>query len=161
MRVFLDTNVLVASLVARGLCSELLELVVHDHELLTCRPVLSELERELLAARQQRLGPERAGTRGRCLPHALAKSCLQRTGAGPAVLADVELYAVRPEVLYLEELVGLGRGGQSFRAHLGELGSGGLDILDEETEVVQPRGDFTPCGLGVGQQHGNVDVAVR
>ena len=49
MRVFLDTNVLVASLVARGLCSELLELVVHDHELLTCRPVLSELERVLAA----------------------------------------------------------------------------------------------------------------
>ena len=49
MKVFLDTNVLVASLVARGLCSELLELVVHDHELLTCQPVLSELERVLAA----------------------------------------------------------------------------------------------------------------
>jgi uncharacterized protein len=49
VKVFLDTNVLVASLVARGLCSELLELVVHDHELLTCRPVLSELERVLAA----------------------------------------------------------------------------------------------------------------
>jgi putative PIN family toxin of toxin-antitoxin system len=47
VKVFLDTNVLVASLAARGLCSELLELVIHDHELLTCGPVLSELERVL------------------------------------------------------------------------------------------------------------------
>ena len=47
MKVFLDTNVLVASVATRGLCSELLELVIHDHELLTCQPVLSELERVL------------------------------------------------------------------------------------------------------------------
>ena len=47
MRVFLDTNVLVAGIATRGLCSELLENIIHDHELLTCRPVLSELERVL------------------------------------------------------------------------------------------------------------------
>jgi len=47
VKVFLDTNVLVASVATRGLCSELLELVIHDHELLTCQPVLSELERVL------------------------------------------------------------------------------------------------------------------
>ena len=47
MKVFLDTNVLVASIATRGLCSELLEHIIHDHELLTCQPVLAELERVL------------------------------------------------------------------------------------------------------------------
>lgn len=47
MKVFLDTNVLASSIATRGLCSELLENVIHDHELLTCQPVLLELERVL------------------------------------------------------------------------------------------------------------------
>jgi uncharacterized protein len=47
LKVFLDTNVLASSIATRGLCSELLESVIHDHELLTCRPVLRELERVL------------------------------------------------------------------------------------------------------------------
>lgn len=49
MRIFLDTNVLASSIATRGLCSELLESIIHDHQLLTCRPVLDELERILLA----------------------------------------------------------------------------------------------------------------
>ena len=47
MKVFLDTNVLASSIATRGLCSELLESVIHDHELLTCEPVLRELKRVL------------------------------------------------------------------------------------------------------------------
>jgi len=47
LKVFLDTNVLASSIATRGLCSELLEIVIHDHELLTCRPMLRELERVL------------------------------------------------------------------------------------------------------------------
>lgn len=47
MKVFLDTNVLASAIATRGLCSELLESVIHDHELLTCQPVLRELERVL------------------------------------------------------------------------------------------------------------------
>jgi putative PIN family toxin of toxin-antitoxin system len=47
LKVFLDTNVLASSIATRGLCGELLESVIHDHELLTCRPVLRELERVL------------------------------------------------------------------------------------------------------------------
>lgn len=47
MRIFLDTNVLASSLATRGLCSELLENVINEHELLTCEPVLQELERVL------------------------------------------------------------------------------------------------------------------
>ncbi len=44
---FLDTNVLASGIATRGLCSELLESVIHDHELLTCKPRLRELERVL------------------------------------------------------------------------------------------------------------------
>jgi len=47
VKVFLDTNVLASSIATRGLCSELLEIVIHDHELQTCQPVLLELERIL------------------------------------------------------------------------------------------------------------------
>lgn len=47
MKIFLDTNVLASGIATRGLCSELLESVIHDHELLTCQPVLRELERVL------------------------------------------------------------------------------------------------------------------
>jgi putative PIN family toxin of toxin-antitoxin system len=48
VRIFLDTNVLASSLATRGLCSEVLEGGLHDHELLTCAPVLVELERVLV-----------------------------------------------------------------------------------------------------------------
>ena len=48
MKVFLDANVLASGIATRGLCSELLESVIHDHELLTCQPVLRELEGVLI-----------------------------------------------------------------------------------------------------------------
>jgi len=47
VRVFLDTNVLASSIATRGLCAELFERIVNEHELLTCEPVLRELERVL------------------------------------------------------------------------------------------------------------------
>ena len=47
MKVFLDTNVHASGLATRGLCSELLESVINEHELLTCDPVLHELQRVL------------------------------------------------------------------------------------------------------------------
>ena len=47
MKVFLDTNVLASALTTRGLCAELLEVVLQSHELLTSDPVLKELERIL------------------------------------------------------------------------------------------------------------------
>ena len=49
MRIFLDTNVLASSIATRGLCNEVFESVLHDHSLLTCEPVLAELERVLRA----------------------------------------------------------------------------------------------------------------
>lgn len=47
MRVFLDTNVLVSAFASRGLCAELLELVLLDHDLILGRDVLRELEKAL------------------------------------------------------------------------------------------------------------------
>ena len=47
MKVFLDTNILASALTTRGLCAELLEVVLQSHELLTSDPVLRELERIL------------------------------------------------------------------------------------------------------------------
>ena len=47
MRVFLDTNVLVSAFASRGLCAELLELVLLDHDLILGRNVLRELGKAL------------------------------------------------------------------------------------------------------------------
>ena len=47
MRVFLDTNVLVSAFAARGLCAEILELVLLDHDLILGRNVLRELAKAL------------------------------------------------------------------------------------------------------------------
>lgn len=47
MRVFLDTNVLVAALAARGLCADLMRLLLTEHEVLTGEVNLGELRRVL------------------------------------------------------------------------------------------------------------------
>lgn len=46
MRVFLDTNVLVAAFATRGLCSDVLRYVLAQHQLMTGEVVLRELRRE-------------------------------------------------------------------------------------------------------------------
>ena len=47
MRVFLDTNVLVSAFASRGLCAELFELVLLEHDLILGRSVLRELSKAL------------------------------------------------------------------------------------------------------------------
>ncbi len=47
MRVFLDTNVLVSAFTARGLCADLLRVVLLEHELFSSEVVLRELQRVL------------------------------------------------------------------------------------------------------------------
>ena len=47
MRLFLDTNVLASAFGTRGLCLDLLRLVLDEHELLVSIPLLDELERVL------------------------------------------------------------------------------------------------------------------
>lgn len=48
MRIFLDTNVLVSAFATRGLCSDLFELILLEHDLVLGRHVLDELSRSLL-----------------------------------------------------------------------------------------------------------------
>jgi putative PIN family toxin of toxin-antitoxin system len=47
VRIFLDTNVLASAIATRGLCTELLEGIIINHELLTSKEVLRELQRVL------------------------------------------------------------------------------------------------------------------
>jgi putative PIN family toxin of toxin-antitoxin system len=48
VRVFLDSNVLVAAFLTRGLCAELVALVVERHELIIADQVLDEVRRILV-----------------------------------------------------------------------------------------------------------------
>lgn len=48
MKIFADTNVLVSAFTARGLCSDLLEVILADHQLMTGEFVLQELKRVLI-----------------------------------------------------------------------------------------------------------------
>lgn len=48
MKIFADTNVLVSAFTARGLCADLLEVILADHQLMTGEFVLRELERMLI-----------------------------------------------------------------------------------------------------------------
>lgn len=48
MKIFTDTNVLVSAFTARGLCADLLEVILTDHQLMTGEFVLQELERVLI-----------------------------------------------------------------------------------------------------------------
>jgi putative PIN family toxin of toxin-antitoxin system len=43
LRVFLDTNVLVSALATRGLCAELYERLLTQHEMVTGEPVIAEV----------------------------------------------------------------------------------------------------------------------
>ena len=47
MKVFLDTNVLVSGFATRGLCADVIRLVLAEHELITADVVLNELKRAL------------------------------------------------------------------------------------------------------------------
>ena len=47
MRIFLVANVLASALTTRGLCAELLEVVLQSHDLLTAEAVFIELQRIL------------------------------------------------------------------------------------------------------------------
>ena len=48
MRVFLDTNVLVAAVATRGLCADVMRVVLTEHQLITGEVVLTELRAVLV-----------------------------------------------------------------------------------------------------------------
>lgn len=58
MRIVFDANVLVAAFAARGLCAELLEACLGEHDLVTSVPILAETETALI--RKIRLPASRA-----------------------------------------------------------------------------------------------------
>jgi len=63
VKLLLDTNVLVAALVARGTCSDLLEHCVRHHVVISSRPLLDELRDVLTRKFRQRTVDVRATLR--------------------------------------------------------------------------------------------------
>ena len=57
MRVILDTNVLIASFIARGICTDLFERVIAEHELVISPHILDEFERVMID--KLRMNPDR------------------------------------------------------------------------------------------------------
>jgi uncharacterized protein len=63
VKLLLDTNVLIAALVARGACADLLEHCVRRHVVITSQPLLDELEEVLTRKFHQRPVDVRAAVR--------------------------------------------------------------------------------------------------
>jgi putative PIN family toxin of toxin-antitoxin system len=63
VKLILDTNVLVAALVARGVCSDLLEHCVRHHVVISSRPLLDELRDVLTSKFHQRAVDVRSAVR--------------------------------------------------------------------------------------------------
>lgn len=49
MRLLLDTNVLIAAFISRGVCHELLAYCVYNHQLITSRALLQEFQQKLVS----------------------------------------------------------------------------------------------------------------
>jgi putative PIN family toxin of toxin-antitoxin system len=49
MRLLLDTNVLIAAFISRGVCHELLAYCVYNHQLITSRALLQEFQEKLVS----------------------------------------------------------------------------------------------------------------
>ena len=80
MRVFLDTNVLVSAVATRGLCTEVLHLVLAEHDLILGERVLGEL-RGVLA---EKIGLE-AGAIDRVETFLRRQGCVVRSTQPPSV----------------------------------------------------------------------------
>jgi putative PIN family toxin of toxin-antitoxin system len=63
LRLLLDTNVLIAALVARGTCSDLLEHCVRQHTIISSQPLLDELRDVLSRKFRQRSADVRSAVR--------------------------------------------------------------------------------------------------
>ena len=98
MRVFLDTNVLVSAFATRGLCADLLELVLLEHDLVLGRQVVQELSRALRS--KLRLPP----TRAREIMDFISEEAKHIVDAAPpaAVRADPEDARVLGEALAVQ-----------------------------------------------------------
>jgi putative PIN family toxin of toxin-antitoxin system len=124
VRVFLDTNVLVSAFATRGLCSDLLEVVLLDHELITGTAVLRELERVL--SRKIKLPKSRVSE---VIDYVVSEAALVVADATPA---DVAADEADSKVL-----------GEALAASAGVFVTGDAELLDLRAvgtlRIVSPR----------------------
>mgnify|MGYP002814035003 CR=1 FL=1 len=103
MRVFLDTNVLVSAFATRGMCADVLRVVLAEHTLITREVVLRELSRVL----RTRIGmPSRlVGLRFRCRGEGRGfrdrrpGSARRRRSSTPQDRGSARLLATEPQIL--------------------------------------------------------------
>lgn len=93
MRVYPDTNVLVSAMATRGLCADLLQVILADHQLLIGETVLTEVIRVL--DRKLHLGPKTVAEwerflrrQGEVIPTAPPLSLRIRDAADRPILAE-------------------------------------------------------------------------
>lgn len=126
MKVFLDTNVLVAAFATRGLCADVVRTVLAEHEWLVSETVLSELRRVLA----DKVGLPDAGVRSiERFVRAQTRIVLSAEDAAPVPVRDPDDAVVLGEAL----------GGSAD-----VLVTGDRDLLDLEgipgLRIVDPRG---------------------
>ena len=124
MRVFLDTNVLVSAFATRGLCADLFELVLIEHDLVLGRQVLRELARAL------RLKVKLPATRANEIVEFVSDEATQTVDRAEALGAEVD----PDDALVLGEAV-------AARADLFVTGDAALLKLGTigAIEIVSPR----------------------
>ena len=129
MRVFLDTNILVSALTARGLSAEVLQVVLAEHDLVVGERVLGELRRVL---KQKMKVPDKVIRE--------AEAFLRRQGdvvAGPAARPAIKVRDPADAQVLAEAIAG--------RAAV--FVTGDKDLLDVAAKaplpILTPRGFWT------------------
>jgi putative PIN family toxin of toxin-antitoxin system len=126
LKVYLDTNVLVSAFGTRGICADILTVVLAEHELVVGEAVLSELTRVL--GQKMRMSPTMVQE---------AEAFLRQEGAVIAAELTTDLSVVRDP----DDRIVLA---EAMAAGADVLVTGDRDLLDVasrlEVEVVSPRG---------------------
>ena len=120
MRVYLDTNVLVSAFATRGLCADLLEVVLAHHQLLVGEAVLAELRRVLT----------------------------QKLQKATKLVAELEAYLRREgEVVHSDRLLRVKVRDPADRAILAEAVAGRADVLVTGDRDLLVLGDRAPLPI--------------
>ncbi|HVT17463.1 MAG TPA: putative toxin-antitoxin system toxin component, PIN family [Thermoanaerobaculia bacterium] len=126
MRVFLDTNVLVAAFATRGLCADVFRLILAEHELLVSPTVIEELTRALTGKIRV---PAQAAREIVALVTSSASLCEAPAQVPPIVIRDPD------DALIL---------GEALAGHADVLITGDKDLLDlgeiPGLRILDPRG---------------------
>lgn len=125
MRVFLDTNVLVSAFTTRGICTDILSLVLGEHQLVVGEAVLEELGRVL----ETKMGVPREAI-------AESEALLRREGVVASTAREVSL-----DIRDSDDVVILG---QALKGAAEVVVTGDRDLLEvadeSPVEIVSPRG---------------------